>query len=73
VGIFFWWGLHFEAFGKRLSNDLPTAGFFTWIALAAGGFGYAVGGWRSAIKWAGIFVAMFAAAGLLGKALGNYE
>jgi hypothetical protein len=52
IAMFFAWGFHFHLWGERIGLDLVHAAFYGWLAVAAFGVGYYLGGVRSGISTA---------------------
>jgi hypothetical protein len=63
--LLFWWGIHFDLFGRAIKPTFPEIGFFGWIVLGFFGMGLYLGGWQAGLKFAGgLLVAMALALGI---------
>lgn len=73
IAIFFWWGYHFDIWGRRFSTDPAFLGLISWFVVGAFGAGYSVGGLRTGLKWGGLVLVLLAAALGVGVLSGNYR
>ncbi len=75
IGMFFWWGVHFEVFDSKIELGrrwLEQGGFFFWFFPAAFGAGFAAGGIQAGLAWVLRFAVLILLAFGIGYLRGNY-
>jgi hypothetical protein len=73
IGAFFWWGVHFELFGRRIQLDWRELGHFGCMGVGIFGLGLAVDGVKTGLKYLGGFALLAGVATLIGVLQGNYS
>ena len=68
----FWWGDHFEVFGKTIEFNFRFLGFFFWIVLMFFGMGY-MHSMRAGLSLAAKFMLLMLGAAILGVLTGHYR
>jgi hypothetical protein len=69
----FVWGSYFGIFGTPIRANFKYLGFAFWIVLGIFGLGYATGGFRTGLSYAGKFTLLLLGAVTVGVLTGRYR